>query len=42
LAEAEDSIQLLAIIEHPMSTLVVPTQNYVHLDEHRFIGYHRK
>ncbi|MCP4603299.1 MAG: hydantoinase/oxoprolinase family protein [Proteobacteria bacterium] len=31
-----------AIIEHPMTTLVIPAQNYVVFDEHRFIKYLRK
>ena len=31
-----------AIIEHPMTTLVVPPQNYVEFDKHRFIAYKRK
>jgi len=31
-----------AIIEHPMTTLVIPPENYVEFDEHKFIWYRRK
>ena len=31
-----------AIIEHPMTTLVIPPQNYIDMDEHLFIRYKRK
>ena len=31
-----------AIIEHPLTTLVVPSTNYVEFDEHRFVWYRRK
>ncbi len=31
-----------AIIEHPMTTLVIPPQDYIEMDEHLFIRYKRK
>jgi len=31
-----------AIIEHPMTTLVIPPQNYVEFDERKLISYRRK
>ncbi len=31
-----------AIIEHPMTTLVVPPQNYVEIDQYKFMHYRRK
>jgi len=31
-----------AIIEHTMTTFVIPPQNYVELDEHKFMRYNRK
>ncbi len=37
--EAGNRINGPAIIEHPMTTLVIPPQNYVEFDEHRFIKY---
>lgn len=42
LLEAGNRIDGPAIIEHPMTTLVIPPQNYVEFDEHRFIRYRRK
>ncbi len=39
LLEAGNRIDGPAIIEHPMTTLVIPPQNYVEFDEHRFIRY---
>jgi len=31
-----------AIVEHPMTTLVIPPQNYIELDKHKFIWYRRQ
>jgi N-methylhydantoinase A len=42
LLEAGNRIDGPAIIEHPMTTLVIPPQNYVEFDEHKFIWYRRK
>ena len=42
LLEAGNRIDGPAIIEHPMTTLVIPPQNYVELDEHKFIRYLKK
>lgn len=42
LLEAGNRIDGPAIIEHPMTTLVIPPQNYVDFDEHRFIWYKKK
>ncbi len=42
LLEAGNRIDGPAIIEHPMTTLVIPPENYVEFDEHRFIWYRRK
>jgi len=40
--EAGNRIDGPAIIEHPMTTLVVPPENYVEFDEHKLISYRRK
>ena len=40
--EAGNRIDGPAIIEHPMTTLVIPPQNYVQFDEHKFIRYLKK
>lgn len=42
LLEAGNMIDGPAIVEHPMTTLVIPPENYVELDEHRLIWYKRK
>ncbi len=42
LLEAGNRIDGPAIIEHPMTTLVIPPQNYVEFDEHKFIRYLKK
>jgi acetone carboxylase beta subunit len=42
LLQAGNRIDGPAIIEHPMTTLVIPPENYVEFDEHRFIWYRRK
>ena len=42
LLEAGNRVEGPAIIEHPMTTLVVPPQNYVGFDKHRFIRYYKK
>jgi N-methylhydantoinase A len=42
LLEAGNRVDGPAIIEHPMTTLVIPPQNYVEFDEHKFIWYRRK
>jgi len=42
LVQAGNRINGPAIIEHPMTTLVIPPQNYVEFDEHRFIWYKSK
>jgi len=39
LLEAGNRVDGPAIIEHPMTTLVIPPQNYVEFDEHKFIHY---
>jgi acetone carboxylase beta subunit len=31
-----------AIIEHTMTTFVIPSQNYVELDQHRFMRFKKK
>ena len=31
-----------AVIEHPMTTLIVPPRNYVEMDEHKFIWFREK
>ena len=40
--EAGNRIDGPAIVEHPMTTLVIPPENYVELDEHKLIWYRRK
>ena len=40
--EAGNRIDGPAIIEHPMTTLIIPPENYVEFDEHLFINYRRK
>jgi len=42
LIEAGNRVGGPAIIEHPMTTLVVPPENYVEFDKNRFISYKRK
>jgi len=42
LLEAGNRIDGPAIIEHPMTTLVVAPENYVYFDEFRFIRYMKK
>jgi len=42
LLEAGNRVDGPAIVEHPMTTLVIPPQNYVELDEYRLIWYKRK
>ncbi|RLC94880.1 MAG: hydantoinase/oxoprolinase family protein [Chloroflexi bacterium] len=42
LLEAGNRIDGPAIIEHTMTTLLIPPQNYVELDEHKFMRYKRK
>jgi len=42
LLEAGNRIEGPAIVEHPMTTLVIPPQNYVEMDERKFIWYKRK
>jgi acetone carboxylase beta subunit len=42
LLEAGNRVDGPAIIEHPMTTLVIPPENYVEFDEHKFIWYRRK
>jgi N-methylhydantoinase A len=42
LLEAGNRIDGPAIIEHTMTTTVIPPQNYVDFDEHRFIWYKKK
>ena len=41
LLEAGNRVDGPAIIEHPMTTVVIPPHNYVKLDEHRFMWYRR-
>jgi len=40
--EAGNKIDGPAIIEHPMTTVVIPPQNYVELDKYRFMWFRRK
>lgn len=40
--QAGNRVEGPAIIEHPMTTLVIPPENYVQFDERRFIWYRRK
>ena len=42
LLEAGNRVDGPAIVEHPMTTLVIPPENYVELDEYRLIWYKRK
>jgi len=42
LLEAGNKVDGPAIIEHLMTTLVIPPQNYVEFDKHKFIRYRRK
>jgi acetone carboxylase beta subunit len=42
LLEAGNRVDGPAIIEHTMTTLVIPPENYVEFDEHKFIWYRRK
>jgi len=42
LLEAGNRIDGPAIVEHPMTTLVIPLQNYVEMDERKFIWYRRR
>ena len=40
--EAGNRVDGPAILEHPMTTVIVPTANYVEFDERRFVWYKRK
>jgi len=40
--EAGNRVDGPAIIEHPMTTLVIPSENYVQFDDRKFIWYQRK
>lgn len=42
LLQAGNRVDGPAIIEHPMTTLIIPPENYVEFDERRFIWYKRK
>jgi acetone carboxylase beta subunit len=42
LLDAGNRIDGPAIVEHPMTTLVIPPENYVVLDEHKLISYRMK
>lgn len=42
LLEAGNRIDGPAIVEHPMTTLVIPPENYVELDEYKLIWYKKK
>ena len=42
LLEAGNRVDGPAIIEHTMTTLLIPSQNYIELDEHKFMRYKRK
>jgi acetone carboxylase, beta subunit len=42
LLEAGNRIDGPAIIEHTMTTMVIPPQNYVELDNHKFMRYRKK
>ncbi|MDD5702769.1 MAG: hydantoinase/oxoprolinase family protein [Dehalococcoidales bacterium] len=42
LLDAGNVIEGPAIVEHPMTTLLIPSTNYVELDERKFIWYKRK
>ncbi|MCX6000586.1 MAG: hydantoinase/oxoprolinase family protein [Chloroflexi bacterium] len=42
LLEAGNRIDGPAIIEHTMTTTVIPPQNYVELDQHKFMRYKKK
>ncbi|MCX5998473.1 MAG: hydantoinase/oxoprolinase family protein, partial [Chloroflexi bacterium] len=42
LLEAGNRIDGPAIIEHTMTTTVIPPQNYVDLDQHKFMRYKKK
>jgi len=42
LLEAGNRVDGPAIIEHTMTTLVIPPENYVEFDEHKFIWYRKK
>jgi acetone carboxylase beta subunit len=42
LLEAGNRVDGPAIIEHPMTTLVIPPENYVEFDEHKLIWYRRR
>ncbi len=42
LLEAGNRVDGPAIVEHTMTTLLVPPQNYIELDEHKFMRYKRK
>jgi N-methylhydantoinase A len=42
LLEPGNRIDGPAIVEHPMTTLVVAPENYVDLDEHKVIWYRKK
>ena len=42
LLEAGNRVDGPAIIEHPMTTLVIPAENYVQFDDHKFIWYWSK
>ncbi len=42
LLEAGNRIEGPAIIEHTQTTFLIPPQNYVEIDEHKFMRYRRK
>jgi N-methylhydantoinase A len=42
LLDAGNTVDGPAIVEHPMTTLVIPPENYVELDQYKFISYKRK
>jgi acetone carboxylase beta subunit len=42
LLEAGNRIDGPSIVEHPMTTLVIPPENYVEFDEYKLIWYRRK
>jgi len=42
LLDAGNRVDGPAIIEHTMTTLLIPPQNYVELDEHKFMRYKKK
>lgn len=42
LLQAGNKIDGPAVIEHPMTTLIVPPENYVEFDEYKLIWYRKK